>query len=300
MEDKKLEEQELIPGTNIPRPRYREPYETDESYVEYLREYYSKYFPEVDKDQVANNQTFQFDLESPEKESEHSTVEAVEASDEQDEEKNAQESIDTNSIKEVVPESKDEQPIPEAVVSKDEQTDEEIKLDIDQVSERSSDEEVDNSTQANIEPEATLETSEEAKDLSSIQEGLESYADSLGNPESDTQQQVVDSNDNSTFEFDLEPEVENYENNEVNDTASLDSGNEIAVEYVSSSSMELNSRVKTVSLFQKVKTFFSNARNAATRVVENINDYYDRGNNIFDDDTSYDLDVNEPVVGRSR
>ena len=64
--------------------------------------------------------------------------------------------------------------------------------------------------------------------------------------------------------------------------------------------MELNSRVKTVSLFQKVKTFFSNARNAATRVVENINDYYDRGNNIFDDDTSYDLDVNEPVVGRSR
>lgn len=262
MEDKKLEEQELIPGTNIPRPRYREPYETDESYVEYLREYYSKYFPEVDKDQVANNQTFQFDLESPEKESEHSTVEAVEAS--------------------------------------DEQTDEEIKLDIDQVSERSSDEEVENSTQANIEPEATLETSEEAKDLSSIQEGLESYADSLGTPESDTQQQVVDSNDNSTFEFDLEPEVENYENNEVNDTASLDSGNEIAVEYVSSSSMELNSRVKTVSLFQKVKTFFSNARNAATRVVENINDYYDRGNNIFDDDTSYDLDVNEPVAGRSR
>ena len=47
MEEIKIEEQEFMPGTNIPRPRYRDTYETDEQYVEYLKEYYSKYFPEV-------------------------------------------------------------------------------------------------------------------------------------------------------------------------------------------------------------------------------------------------------------
>ena len=50
MEDKKIENQEFIPGTNIPRPRNRgeeDPYETDEQYVEYLRDYYNNYFPNV-------------------------------------------------------------------------------------------------------------------------------------------------------------------------------------------------------------------------------------------------------------
>jgi muramidase (phage lysozyme) len=36
---------EYIPNTNIPRPRARDPYETDDEYVTYLKNYYGKYFP---------------------------------------------------------------------------------------------------------------------------------------------------------------------------------------------------------------------------------------------------------------
>jgi len=48
----------FIPGTNIPRPRDREPYETDDHYVqEYLiKEYYSKYFPEAVEEYIKENQ----------------------------------------------------------------------------------------------------------------------------------------------------------------------------------------------------------------------------------------------------
>lgn len=53
MEEKMTEEQELIPGTNIPRPRYRGVYETDEEYVEYLKNYYGEYFPELSKEEVS-------------------------------------------------------------------------------------------------------------------------------------------------------------------------------------------------------------------------------------------------------
>ena len=47
----------FIPGTNIPRPRDREPYETDDHYVqEYLiKEYYSKYFPEEVEKYIKEN-----------------------------------------------------------------------------------------------------------------------------------------------------------------------------------------------------------------------------------------------------
>lgn len=44
--------QELIPGTNIPRPRNREVTETDQQYVEYLKAYYEQYFPEPVQEQV--------------------------------------------------------------------------------------------------------------------------------------------------------------------------------------------------------------------------------------------------------
>lgn len=47
MDNKDLTETELIPGTNIPRPRYREAHETDEEYVDYLRGYYANYFPDT-------------------------------------------------------------------------------------------------------------------------------------------------------------------------------------------------------------------------------------------------------------
>ena len=36
---------EYIPGTNIPKPRDRGVYETDEEYVEFLKNYYEQYFP---------------------------------------------------------------------------------------------------------------------------------------------------------------------------------------------------------------------------------------------------------------
>lgn len=39
-------EQDLINGTNIPKPRIRNDKETDEEYVEYLKNYYNTYFPE--------------------------------------------------------------------------------------------------------------------------------------------------------------------------------------------------------------------------------------------------------------
>lgn len=52
MDDKSFEERELVPGTNIPKPRYREYYESDEDYVAYLKDYYSKYFPEIGKESV--------------------------------------------------------------------------------------------------------------------------------------------------------------------------------------------------------------------------------------------------------
>lgn len=44
--------QELIPGTNIPRPRNREVTETDQQYVEYLKAYYEQYFPEPVQEQA--------------------------------------------------------------------------------------------------------------------------------------------------------------------------------------------------------------------------------------------------------
>lgn len=52
MDDKPIEERELVAGTNIPRPRYRAPYESDEDYVTYLKGYYSKYFPEMNKEEA--------------------------------------------------------------------------------------------------------------------------------------------------------------------------------------------------------------------------------------------------------
>lgn len=39
----------LIPGTNLPKPRIRGEHETDEEYVEYLKAYYNTYFPEEEK-----------------------------------------------------------------------------------------------------------------------------------------------------------------------------------------------------------------------------------------------------------
>ena len=46
IEDSILEHgDEYIPGTNIYKPRDRKTYETDEEYVNYLDEYYGKYFP---------------------------------------------------------------------------------------------------------------------------------------------------------------------------------------------------------------------------------------------------------------
>lgn len=43
---------EYIPGTNIPKPRVRGIYETDEEYIKYLKEYYNMYFPEVENAKV--------------------------------------------------------------------------------------------------------------------------------------------------------------------------------------------------------------------------------------------------------
>ena len=42
---------ELIPGTKIKRPRDRKPYETDEEYELFLKEYYGKVFPPVEKEE---------------------------------------------------------------------------------------------------------------------------------------------------------------------------------------------------------------------------------------------------------
>lgn len=48
---------EVISGTIIPRPRYRgsgdNPYETEEEYAEYLKEYYNKHFPSTENNQEA-------------------------------------------------------------------------------------------------------------------------------------------------------------------------------------------------------------------------------------------------------
>ena len=44
---------ELIPGTNIKRPRDRGVYETDEEYVDFLRDYYDKVFPGNNKARAA-------------------------------------------------------------------------------------------------------------------------------------------------------------------------------------------------------------------------------------------------------
>ena len=40
---------DYIPGTNIPRPRYRGVYETDEEYTEYLEEYYNRVFQQQEE-----------------------------------------------------------------------------------------------------------------------------------------------------------------------------------------------------------------------------------------------------------
>ena len=38
---------EFIPGTTIRKPRFRGDYETDEEYVDYLENYYNRYFPQA-------------------------------------------------------------------------------------------------------------------------------------------------------------------------------------------------------------------------------------------------------------
>ena len=49
---------EFIPGTNIRKPRCRGDYETDEEYVEYLRDYYGRYFPESVEENRENDTTY--------------------------------------------------------------------------------------------------------------------------------------------------------------------------------------------------------------------------------------------------
>lgn len=49
---------ELIPGTNIKRPRDRKPYETDEEYEAFIKNYYDKVFPQsTNKDEILPNTT---------------------------------------------------------------------------------------------------------------------------------------------------------------------------------------------------------------------------------------------------
>lgn len=52
MDDISLDE--FIPGTRIRKPRYRDPYETDEEYVAYLAEYYGRYFPQAQQETREN------------------------------------------------------------------------------------------------------------------------------------------------------------------------------------------------------------------------------------------------------
>ena len=77
MEENRTEEQELMPGLNIPRPRYRDTYETDEEYVEYLKGYYSKYFPEVTEEKAIADEVVSFE------ETEISDVQNAEITDEE-------------------------------------------------------------------------------------------------------------------------------------------------------------------------------------------------------------------------
>lgn len=60
--DKNDQSTELIPGTNIPRPRNRGLYETDEEYVSFLRDYYDKVFEKKDKlNEMLNEQNTEND-----------------------------------------------------------------------------------------------------------------------------------------------------------------------------------------------------------------------------------------------
>lgn len=64
----KVFDDKYIAGTNIPKPRNRDNYETDEHYISYLRNYYSKHFPVVNNDgkyRIKNKyEVFQDDLGS--------------------------------------------------------------------------------------------------------------------------------------------------------------------------------------------------------------------------------------------
>ena len=60
--DKNDQSTELIPGTNIPRPRNRGLYETDEEYVSFLRDYYDKVFGKKDElNEMLNEQNTEND-----------------------------------------------------------------------------------------------------------------------------------------------------------------------------------------------------------------------------------------------
>lgn len=54
--EEKEDRSKYIPGTNIEKPRDRYLGETDEHYVEFLKEYYSKYFPETKGLAVSSNE----------------------------------------------------------------------------------------------------------------------------------------------------------------------------------------------------------------------------------------------------
>lgn len=53
--EEKLDDDQYITGTNIPKPRNRGIFETDEEYENFLKEYYSKYFPESKELAVINS-----------------------------------------------------------------------------------------------------------------------------------------------------------------------------------------------------------------------------------------------------
>ena len=53
-----------IPGTNIRKPRWRGDYETDEEYVDYLREYYGRYFPDAANVTRENSSTYRLNRDN--------------------------------------------------------------------------------------------------------------------------------------------------------------------------------------------------------------------------------------------
>lgn len=263
MYDKPIEERELVAGTNIPRPRYRAPYEDDKDYVIYLKGYYSKYFPEISKEEEVQSTSEINELKSPRPMYEHELEEDYETylqgfygkkfveKTENEVEPNNVENIEINKV--------------------DASTEEEYNFTFDlqdnkeKVESKSSVSEEDEFSYIPFDTNAISQTeTKEEEQMADIQANLEHFADD-----------IVQNEEMVTFDTNAIP------------TANIDS---VEVESITESNDNLRVKAKSPSLWKKAWNYFANIKNSLM----------EKASNYFADATSIYSEENVAIEGRAR